>query len=157
MDRSGPPPGLPWCLSEPLAIGCGEAGQVASGWYLALLPPGGLVVMSCTTRFTPSTSLMIRVAAMAARSKARACTGSAGLLDAATGPEDVLLREHRPHDLQPDRQTLDKTARHRGRGLAREIERPRQRRPVEPLGEARDVGRIDASCESGDGNGRRQQ
>src|SRR5438445_11778844 len=105
MDRSGPPPGLPWCLSEPLAIGCGEAGQVASGWYLALLPPGGLVVMSCTTRFTPSTSLMIRVAAMAARSKTRPRTGGAGLLDAATCPEDRLLPGPRAADPQPGRQT----------------------------------------------------
>src|SRR5438445_12077749 len=102
--------------------------------------PGGLLVTSYTTRFTPFNSLIMRVAVMAARSEARPRAGRAGLLDAAAGPEDVLLGEHRPHNLQPDGQTFDKTARHGGRRLAGKVERPCQRRPIEPLGEARGVG-----------------
>ena len=69
----------------------------------------------------------------------------------------IRLGKHRPHDLQADRQPLDKSARHRGCGLAGEVERPCQRRPVEPLREARGVGRVDAGRERGDRNGRRQQ
>jgi hypothetical protein len=79
------------------------------------------------------------------------------LLDTAAGSEDLLLAEHGSHDLQPGGQTFDKSARYRGRRLTGEVERPSQWRPIEPLGEVRCVGGIDADSKGGDRNGRRQQ
>src|SRR5258705_2826623 len=73
--------------------------------------PGG---SSYTTRFTPFNSLIIRVAGMAACSKAWPRTGGAGLLDAPARPEHVLLGDHRPPDRQTDRQTPNKSAMNRG-------------------------------------------
>src|SRR3954471_9236808 len=114
--------------------------------------------MPLLPRHYPGTSwlsfFLVRRTALA---KARPRTGSAGLLDAAARPKNVWLGEHRPHDLQPDRQTFDKAAGHRGRRLTREVERPCQWRPIEPLGKARSVGRVDAGSERGDGNSGRQQ